>query len=125
MRYTTAGESHGRALVALVTGVPAGIHVDLDSINADLARRQQGYGRGGRMAIETDKATVLSGIRFGMTIGSPVALTIGNRDWDNWTDVMATVGGAPRGQPRRRAPTRPRGSRRCAEDRLRRRPRHP
>ena len=97
MRYTTAGESHGRALVAMVTGVPAGIHVDLDVINSDLARRQKGYGRGGRMAIETDKATVLSGIRFGVTIGSPVALTIGNRDWDNWTDVMATMGERPEG----------------------------
>ncbi|MEI7814501.1 MAG: chorismate synthase [Coriobacteriia bacterium] len=92
MRYTTAGESHGRALVALVTGVPFGLLVDIELINADLARRQLGYGRGGRMAIEADKATILSGVRFGATIGSPVALTIGNRDWDNWTDVMATMG---------------------------------
>jgi len=92
MRYTTAGESHGRALVAIVTGVPFGLPVDIELINADLARRQLGYGRGGRMAIETDRATILSGVRFGVTIGSPIALTIGNRDWDNWTDVMATVG---------------------------------
>lgn len=92
MRYTTAGESHGRALVALLTGIPAGIAVGIDCINADLARRQSGYGRGGRMAIEKDRATILSGIRFGVTIGSPIALTIGNRDWDNWTDVMSTSG---------------------------------
>jgi chorismate synthase len=96
MRYTTAGESHGRALVALVTGVPAGVAIDIDAINSDLARRQRGYGRGGRMAIETDRATVLSGVRFGMSIGSPIALTIVNRDWDNWTDVMAASGQKPR-----------------------------
>ena len=96
MRYTTAGESHGRALVAMVTGVPAGVPVDVESINADLARRQLGYGRGGRMAIETDRATILTGVRFGMTIGSPVALTILNRDWDNWTDVMASEGEKPK-----------------------------
>ena len=95
MRYTTAGESHGRALVTIVTGVPAGLPVDVDLINADLARRQLGYGRGGRMAIETDKATILSGVRFGLAIGSPVALTILNRDWDNWTDVMASSGQKP------------------------------
>ena len=95
MRYTTAGESHGRALVTIVTGVPAGLPVEVDLINADLARRQRGYGRGGRMAIETDKATILSGVRFGLSIGSPVALTIVNRDWDNWTDVMASAGEKP------------------------------
>lgn len=92
MRYATAGESHGRALVALLTDVPAGIPVDLSALNHDLARRQVGYGRGGRMAIERDTATILSGVRHGRTIGSPVALTIGNRDWDNWTDVMSPVG---------------------------------
>jgi chorismate synthase len=92
MEYRTAGESHGRALVALVSGVPAGVPLSQNAVDADLARRQVGYGRGGRMAIETDRAMILSGIRFGRTIGSPVALTIGNRDWDNWTDVMATAG---------------------------------
>ncbi|MHB1341638.1 MAG: chorismate synthase [Coriobacteriia bacterium] len=92
MRYTTAGESHGRALVAVVSDVPAGIRLDSVSIDVDLTRRQKGYGRGGRMSIETDRAMLLSGVRFGRTIGSPVALTIGNRDWDNWTDVMATAG---------------------------------
>jgi len=95
MRYTTAGESHGRALVAIVTKVPAGVPIDIETINADLARRQLGYGRGGRMRIETDKVTVLSGVRFGRTIGSPVALTIGNRDWDNWTELMASSGEKP------------------------------
>jgi len=92
MRYTTAGESHGRALVAIVSDVPAGIALDSASIDAQLARRQVGYGRGGRMKIETDRAMFLSGLRFGRTIGSPVALTIGNRDWDNWTDVMSIWG---------------------------------
>jgi chorismate synthase len=95
MRYTTAGESHGRALVAMVTGVPAGVPVAVEDLNADLARRQRGYGRGGRMAIETDAATILTGVRFGRTIGSPVALTIVNKDWDNWTDVMASSGEKP------------------------------
>ena len=92
MEYRTAGESHGRALVALVSGVPAGVPLSQNAVDADLARRQVGYGRGGRMAIERDRAMILSGVRFGRTIGSPVALTIGNRDWDNWTDVMATAG---------------------------------
>lgn len=95
MRYVTAGESHGRALVAVVTKVPAGVPIDDGAIDADLARRQLGYGRGGRMRIETDRATILSGVRFGFSIGTPIALTIGNRDWDNWTDVMATAGGKP------------------------------
>ncbi|MDF1542585.1 MAG: chorismate synthase [Anaerosomatales bacterium] len=89
MRYVSSGESHGRALTTIVTGVPAGIPVDTASIDADLARRQSGYGRGGRMAIESDRALILSGVRFGRTIGSPVTLTVANRDWDNWTDVMS------------------------------------
>lgn len=92
MEYRTAGESHGRALVALVIGVPAGVPLSSAAVDSDLARRQVGYGRGGRMAIERDRAMILSGVRFGRTIGSPVALTIGNRDWDNWTDVMASAG---------------------------------
>jgi chorismate synthase len=97
MRYTTAGESHGRALVALVTGVPAGLPIDLATVNRDLARRQRGYGRGGRMSIESDTAMILSGVRFGLAIGSPIAMTIANRDWDNWTDVMAVAGEKPVG----------------------------
>jgi len=94
MRYITSGESHGRALTAIVTGVPAGISLDAADIDADLARRQSGYGRGGRMAIESDRALILSGVRFGRTIGSPVTLTVANRDWDNWTDLMAVQGPA-------------------------------
>lgn len=88
MRYTTAGESHGQALVTIVTDVPAGIPLDRDAIDADLARRQVGYGRGGRMRIESDLAEVLSGVRFGRTIGSPVALLVKNRDAANWIDAM-------------------------------------
>ena len=97
MRYTTAGESHGRALTALVTGVPAGIPLLAEEIDRDLARRQQGYGRGGRQSIETDRVTILSGVRFGSTIGSPIALAVTNRDWDNWTDVMSPSGTKPTG----------------------------
>ncbi len=95
MRYTTAGESHGRVLTAIVTGVPAGIPVDAAAIDADLARRQGGYGRGGRQRIEQDKALITSGLRFGATIGSPVAISVSNRDWDNWTDVMSIAGERP------------------------------
>lgn len=89
IRYFTAGESHGPALSAIIEGLPAGISIKPDDINSELARRQQGYGRGGRMKIETDRAEVLSGIRFGKTIGSPVALLIRNRDWENWTTPMS------------------------------------
>jgi len=95
MRYVTSGESHGRSLTAIVTGVPAGVPIDISAIDSDLVRRQSGYGRGARMAIEKDRALVLSGVRFGRTIGSPVTLTVANRDWDNWTDVMASQGEAP------------------------------
>jgi chorismate synthase len=94
VRYTTAGESHGPALVAIVSDVPAGVPITREAIDADLSRRQRGYGRGGRMSIESDSATVLSGIRFGRTIGSPVALRIENRDAENWTAVMDPWGSA-------------------------------
>lgn len=97
MRYTTAGESHGRVLTAIVTGVPAGVPVDAARIDTDLARRQGGYGRGGRQRIETDRVNILSGVRFGRTIGSPVALAVSNRDWDNWLDIMAVSGERPEG----------------------------
>lgn len=97
MRFVTAGESHGRALTVIVTGVPAGMPISAENIDADLARRQAGYGRGGRQKIETDRATILSGVRFGMTIGSPIAIAIANRDWENWTDVMAVAGDKPDG----------------------------
>ena len=89
IRYFTAGESHGPALSAIVEGMPAGVPINSDNINTQLARRQQGHGRGGRMKIETDQAEVLSGIRFGKTIGSPIGLVIRNRDWENWTTTMA------------------------------------
>src|SRR5258708_4926790 len=88
-RFTTSGESHGRALVAIIEGLPAGVPVDGDQINYELKRRQWGYGRGGRMKIEQDQAQILSGVRHGLTLGSPVALMIENRDWANWTEVMA------------------------------------
>jgi chorismate synthase len=88
-RFNTAGESHGRALVAIVEGLPAGLVLDVELINRDLERRQWGYGRGGRMKIERDRVEVLSGVRHGVTLGSPVALQIENKDWKNWSDVMA------------------------------------
>jgi chorismate synthase len=100
-RFTTAGESHGRALVAIVEGLPAGMPVDPDQINHELKRRQWGYGRGGRMKIEQDQVEILSGVRHGLTLGSPVALMIENKDWANWIDVMAT-------DPREIAPERSR-----------------
>src|SRR6185369_8910658 len=89
LRFTTAGESHGRALVAIVEGLPAGLPVDQESIDYELRRRQLGYGRGGRMKIERDHAEILNGVRHGLTLGSPLTLLIENKDWANWTDVMA------------------------------------
>lgn len=95
MEYITAGESHGPQLSAIVSGVPAGLAISEKGINADLARRQSGYGRGGRQAIEKDTVQITSGVRFGMTLGSPITLTVVNRDWQNWTDRMAVFGDAP------------------------------
>ena len=89
LRFTTAGESHGRALVAILEGLPAGLPVDVALIDSELRRRQLGYGRGGRMKIEKDHAEILSGVRHGLTLGSPLALLIENKDWSNWTDIMA------------------------------------
>lgn len=89
LRFLTAGESHGPALTVVVDGLPAGVDVDRAAIDADLRRRQGGYGRGGRMKIETDTAEVLSGVRHGRTLGSPVTLVIRNRDHENWRDVMS------------------------------------
>lgn len=88
-RFTTAGESHGKALVAIVEGLPAGVKISTEKLNHELWRRQQGYGRGGRMRIETDRAEILSGVRHGETLGSPIALLIENKDWQNWTEVMS------------------------------------
>jgi chorismate synthase len=95
IRFSTAGESHGEALIALISGLPAGVPVDLDFVNRELWRRQQGYGRGGRMRIETDKAHVLSGVRHGKTIGSPIAIEIVNRDWKNWEERLPVAAGDP------------------------------
>lgn len=90
LRYFTAGESHGPCLTAIIDGVPAGFPIDVAKINHDLWRRQQGYGRGGRMLIEKDEVQIRSGIRWGETLGSPVALGIENRDWKNWTKKMSS-----------------------------------
>ena len=95
IRFSTAGESHGEALIALISGLPAGVPIDLDFVNRELWRRQQGYGRGGRMKIETDKAHVLSGVRHGKTIGSPIAIEIVNRDWKNWEEKLPVAAGDP------------------------------
>jgi chorismate synthase len=88
LRFTTAGESHGPGLIAVIEGVPAGLRLAPEDLNGDLARRQLGHGRGGRMKIEHDEATVVSGIRHGRTLGSPIALSIANRDYDNWRERM-------------------------------------
>src|SRR5688572_19290293 len=106
LRFTTAGESHGPALVSVLEGMPAGLPLLAEHVDAELARRQQGYGRGRRMQIERDCVEFLSGVRAGQTIGSPIAMQIANRDWKNWQDVMdpAPRDGDP--DPRRRAVTR-------------------
>ena len=85
LRFSTAGESHGEALVATVSGMPAGVPVDQEFVDRELWRRQQGYGRGGRMKIERDRAELLSGVRFGKSLGGPIALLVPNLDWENWT----------------------------------------
>ena len=95
IRFSTAGESHGEALIALVSGLPAGVPVDLEFVNRELWRRQQGYGRGGRMKIETDKAHILSGVRHGKTIGTPIAIELVNRDWKNWEEKLPVEAGDP------------------------------
>ena len=88
-RFLTAGESHGQSLTAIVDGVPAGLDLTAEDINRELARRQKGHGRGGRMKIEQDRAQILSGVRYGKTLGSPIALGIVNRDWQSWSEKMA------------------------------------
>src|ERR1700723_929288 len=95
LRFSTAGESHGECLIALISGLPAGLDVDLEFIDRELWRRQQGYGRGGRMRIEQDRAHLLSGVRHGKTIGSPVSIQIENRDWKNWTEALPVAAGDP------------------------------
>jgi chorismate synthase len=101
LRFLTAGESHGPALTVIVEGLPAGLPVDRAAIDADLKRRQGGYGRGGRMKIESDQVEVLSGVRHGKTLGSPVTLVIHNRDHDNWRDVMSPDPQPPEAKKRR------------------------
>lgn len=95
MDYITAGESHGPVLTTIVSGVPAGLTISEKSINSDLARRQSGYGRGGRQAIEKDTVQITSGVRFGVTMGSPITLSVPNRDWKNWQGRMDVFGEAP------------------------------
>jgi chorismate synthase len=95
LRFSTAGESHGESLIALISGLPAGVDVDQEFIDHELWRRQRGYGRGGRMRIESDTAHILSGVRHGKTIGAPVAIEIENRDWKNWTEVLPVGAGDP------------------------------
>jgi chorismate synthase len=91
LRYFTAGESHGQALVGILEGMPSGLEIDEDYIAVQLQRRQQGYGRGGRMRIEKDRARIISGVRFGKTLGSPISLLIENLDWKNWQEKMAVA----------------------------------
>src|SRR5712664_1461791 len=95
LRYFTSGESHGEALVAFISGLPAGLPVDQEFVDRELWRRQQGYGRGGRMKIERDAAHILSGVRHGKTIGSPIAIMLQNRDWQNWKESLPVEAGDP------------------------------
>ncbi len=108
IRFTTAGESHGRGLVAILEGIPAGLRLLVDDVNGDLKRRMAGYGRGARMKIESDAIEFLSGVRNGETLGSPIAMIIWNKDWENWADVMDPAPDRDEAQDRRRKVVRPR-----------------
>ena len=108
LRFMTAGESHGRALVTIMEGLPAGLALSAEMVNHELGRRMQGYGRGARMKIEQDRIEWLSGVRAGETLGSPLAMLIPNRDWANWEDVMAHEALSDSGELRRRRVARPR-----------------
>src|SRR6187401_165373 len=110
LRFLTAGESHGQALVVIIEGMPAGLPIAAEDLTRDLARRQLGYGRGRRMVIEQDRAEILSGIRRGETLGSPIALQIRNKDWTNWQHTMSIEAQPDESLPgaRRAAVTRPR-----------------
>jgi chorismate synthase len=108
IRFTTAGESHGKALVAVLEGIPAGLPLRADDVNRDLVRRMMGHGRGARMKIEADRVELLSGVRAGETLGSPIALLIENRDWEHWADIMAPEPDQEGAPPRRRRVARPR-----------------
>jgi chorismate synthase len=107
LRFETAGESHGECLVATLTGLPAGVPVSLAAIDRELWRRQQGFGRGGRMKIETDRAHIVSGVRHSKTIGSPIAILLENKDWKNWTEALPVEDFAGSDEKRKRV-TRPR-----------------
>lgn len=107
LRFETAGESHGECLVATLTGLPAGIPISIDSLNRELWRRQQGYGRGGRMKIETDRVEIVAGVRHSQTIGSPIAILIRNKDWQNWTNALP-VEDVEGGEDKKKPVTRPR-----------------
>ena len=108
LRFTTAGESHGPALVSTLEGIPAGLPLRAEEIDRELARRQQGYGRGRRMQIEQDRVELLSGVRAGETLGSPIAMLVRNRDWKNWQEIMDPAPREGEAGLRRRAVTRPR-----------------
>src|ERR1051326_7885747 len=95
LRWSTSGESHGETLMALVSGLPAGVVIEQGAIDRDLWRRQQGYGRGGRMKIEHDAAHIVSGVRHGKTIGSPITILIANQDWKNWQESLPVEEGDP------------------------------
>src|SRR2546430_15361870 len=95
LRYLNGGESHGKGLIAILEGMPAGLPLTADDINRDLARRQKGYGRGGRMRIEQDRVEFLSGVRKGHTLGNPITLLIRNKDWENWKEIMSPEPGPP------------------------------
>jgi len=105
LRYLNAGESHGKGLMAVLEGVPAGLPITAEIINTDLIRRQGGYGRGGRMRIEKDRIEFICGVRKGMTLGNPLGLMVWNKDWENWKDIMASEPGPPSNE---RVVTRPR-----------------
>ena len=90
LRFFTAGETHGKCLTVIVEGIPAGVKINIDKINDSLAKRQKGYGRGGRMLIEKDTAEILSGVRGGISLGSPIAMMIKNKDWNNWSEIMGS-----------------------------------
>lgn len=107
LRFETAGESHGECLVATLTGLPAGIPISVEAINHELWRRQQGYGRGGRMRIESDRGVIVSGVRHACTIGSPITILIRNRDWQHWSEALP-VESEPGAEEKKRPLTRPR-----------------
>lgn len=107
LKFQTAGESHGQGLMAIISGIPAGLHIDFNFVDRELKRRMGGYGRGGRMKIESDSAQFLSGVRHGQTIGAPIAILIENRDWANWKDAMS-VEDRPEARAKYKAVTAPR-----------------